>query len=321
MFRPAQLRYFVTVAEEGQVTRAARRLRIAQPALSQAIAHLEEELGFQLLERHAGGVKLTAAGEAFLPKARTAVESERDVERTARSLTRISEHRLNVGFVGPPPTMTFGELFSAFGRAHPETKVSFLDMPFPRGSTDSWLEPVDVAFCHQPIVGAGVSARALQTEPRAVVLHRSHPLAGRSELALADVLDETFISYHPDVQPEWAGFHSLDDHRGGPPLSATVDHAATSLQMLGLMSAGQALTTVPFCDAQVVQRALPELVGIAIGDADPATLSLVWADRHCPPLLQALLITTDDVAAEAPALSRSPGRLELGEDELSRPRR
>jgi DNA-binding transcriptional LysR family regulator len=315
LFRPSQLHYFVTVAEEGQVTRAARRLKIAQPALSQAIAHLEEELGFQLLERHARGVKLTAAGESFLPKARTVVESERDVERAARSLTRISERRLNVGFVGPPPMMTFAELFTAFTHAHPETEISFLDMPFPHGSTDAWLGAVDVALCHLPAVDAGISARALRTEPRAMVLHKSHPLAGRSELALADVLDETFISYHPNVQPAWAGFHSLDDHRGGPPLSATVDHAATSLQMLGIMSKGQALTTVPFCDAQIVHRALPELTGIAIGDADPATLSLVWADRHCPPLLQALLIHTEDVAAS----SRSMGQRELDEDELSRP--
>ena len=83
-----QLRYFVTVAEEGQITRAAKKLYIAQPALSQAIAQLESELGLQLLERHAKGVRLTAAGEAFLEKARAVVETEREVSLTAESLAR-----------------------------------------------------------------------------------------------------------------------------------------------------------------------------------------------------------------------------------------
>src|SRR6476469_6650933 len=96
-FRPGQLLYFVTVAEEGQVTRAARKLAIAQ---------LEGELGLQLLERHARGVTLTAAGEIFLPKARAAVDSEREVEQAGRSLSRVTDGTLDVGFVGPPPTIS-----------------------------------------------------------------------------------------------------------------------------------------------------------------------------------------------------------------------
>ena len=71
--RLEQLRYFVTVAEEGQMTRAARKLHLAQPALSQAIAQLESELGIDLLVRHARGVTLTPAGETFVPKARLAL--------------------------------------------------------------------------------------------------------------------------------------------------------------------------------------------------------------------------------------------------------
>jgi len=68
-FTPSRLRYFVTVAEEGQITLAAEKLHVAQPALSKAIARLESDLGVKLLKRHARGVTLTAAGEAFLPKA------------------------------------------------------------------------------------------------------------------------------------------------------------------------------------------------------------------------------------------------------------
>jgi DNA-binding transcriptional LysR family regulator len=300
-FRPGQLRYFVTVAEEGQVTRAARRLKIAQPALSQAISHLEAELGFQLLDRHARGVTLTAAGEAFLPKARTVVERERDVERAGRSLLRISERRLLVGFVGPPPTMTSAELFRAFSDRHEEVELSFLDLPFPQGPTDVWLSAVDAAFCHPPALDEGICACTVRAEPRAAVVHRSHPLVGRREVTVAEVYDETFISYHPDVQPAWASFHSLDDHRGGPPRSRTADHAATSLQMLGIMSAGRAITTVPLCDGRLVETANPDLACIPLLDADPAQLSLVWADRHRPPALEGLVGVAEELARAAAA--------------------
>src|SRR5271165_6440278 len=87
-FKRGHLRYFVTVAEEGQVTRAAERLHIAQPALSQAIAQLECDLGLQLLERQPRGVTLTPAGEVFLEKARTVLAATKDAVLTAESLAR-----------------------------------------------------------------------------------------------------------------------------------------------------------------------------------------------------------------------------------------
>src|SRR6266849_6022370 len=131
-FKRGQLRYFVTVAEEGQITRAAAKLHIAQPALSQAIAHLEADLGVALLQRHARGVTLTSAGEAFLPKARAAVASEREVEFAGESLTRATRGVIELGFIGPPPTMNAPQLFEAFSGARPEVQVSLRDLPFPR---------------------------------------------------------------------------------------------------------------------------------------------------------------------------------------------
>src|SRR3982074_3055485 len=74
------LRYFVAVAEEGQVTRAAERLHLAQPALSQALSKLEAGLRVKLLERHARGVSLTPAGKAFLQKLRGALAAMDDAQ-------------------------------------------------------------------------------------------------------------------------------------------------------------------------------------------------------------------------------------------------
>ncbi len=288
-FKRGQLHYFLAVAEEGQITRAALRLHIAQPALTQAMRQLESDLGVELLERHARGVTLTAAGETFLPKARAAVAMEHEVALAARSLARAAQGVLEIGFVGPPPTLSAPALFAAFEAEQPTAELALRDLPFPRGRTADWLADVDVAFCHQPELDADVCAHALRTEPRAVFTQTAHPLAEHSELQLADVLGETFVSYHPDVQSEWAGFHSLDDHRGHPPPSLTVDHAETSLQMLGIMTTRNAITTVPHCDARLVAQTLPGLAAIPVIDADPATLSLVWRADNPNPLVATLV--------------------------------
>jgi DNA-binding transcriptional LysR family regulator len=293
-FKTDQLRYFVTVAEEGQITRAAQKLYIAQPALSQAISQLESELGLKLLERHPRGVRLTPSGEAFLEKARAVVETERDVQLTAQSLARAARGVLEVGFIGPPPAIIAPTLFEAFAERHPDAEVSFRELPFPCGGTRTWLESVDVAFCQPPAAAEQVELEHVRVEPRALVVAADHPLAGRAEAAVADALGETFISYHPTVQPAWAGFHSLDDHRGGPPASCTDDHVSTALEMLGRFGLGNALTTLPNADAQLVAHVLPGVVAVPLADAAPATVSLVWHSGDAHPLVAALVESARD---------------------------
>ena len=283
------MRYLVTIAEEGQVTAAARRLNVAQPALSQAITQLEAELGVELLERHHRGVKLTPAGAAFLLKARVALAAEADAVQTAEALARASRGEITIGFVGPPPAIITPEPFAALSESHPQAQVSFRDLPFPNGATQTWLAGVDVAFCHPPESEPGLSVQPLRTEPRAVVAQRSHRLAGREELAVEDVLDETFVNYHRDVQPRWAGFHSLDDHRGAIPAQTTNDHALTSLEMLGIISTSRGITTVPYADAKLAQQVLPHIAAIPLPDASPAVVSLIWRGDNQNPLIATLV--------------------------------
>jgi DNA-binding transcriptional LysR family regulator len=311
MFSQGQLRYFVTVAEEGQITRAARKLHLAQPALSQAIAQLEAELDVELLVRHPRGVTLTSAGEAFLVKARAVLAAEAETARVALSLRRAANASLAVGFIGPPPTIGTPEVFAAFAQRNPDAQVTYEDLSFPNGDTAAWIADVDVAVCHAPRREPGVSVRPLRVEPRAVVLHADHQLARRGELAVADVLDETFISYHPQVQAEWAGFHTLDDHRGAPPSRLSDDHARTSLQMLGIMSSGHAITALPYADAKLALQVLPSLVAVPLRDAAPAVVSLVWRNDSANSLLAALL----DVAS-APVRAGGLSGVAVGGDDV-----
>jgi DNA-binding transcriptional LysR family regulator len=297
MFSQGQLRYFVTVAEEGQITRAARKLHIAQPALSQALAQLESEIDIELFVRHPRGVTLTPAGRAFLVKARAALAAEAETAQMALALRRAASAAIVVGFIGPPPAITTPGLFAAFADSNPEAQISFQDLPFPRGATWSWLAEVDVALCHRPTAERGVSAQPVRVEPRAVVVHRDHALARHPELELAEVLDETFVGYHPDVQPAWAGFHSLDDHRGGPPAQLTNDQALTALQMLGILSSPRAITTLPYADAKLAAQVLPDVVAIPLRDAAPAVVSLVWRSDTSNQLVDELVEAAKDHAS------------------------
>src|SRR5215213_6125008 len=102
-----QLQYLVAVAEEASFTRAAARVRVAQPAISQQVAQLERELGERLFDRSDRKVRLTAAGEAFLPHARAALGATVAGRDAVRSLTGLLAGRLVVGVVQvPPPAFT-----------------------------------------------------------------------------------------------------------------------------------------------------------------------------------------------------------------------
>jgi DNA-binding transcriptional LysR family regulator len=287
--RLEQLRYFVAVAEEEQLTRAAQRLHLAQPALSKAISQLEGELGVELFARQARGVALTPAGDAFLSKARIALAATDDAVWTAERLARAARGTMRVGFIGPPPALNAPELFAVFADTHPEVEISFHALSFPITPTDAWLEDVDVAFCHPPAVGSDVSVQSFRAEPRVLVAPSDHPLAGRGEVPVSDVLDETYISYHPTVQPAWAGFHSLDDHRGEPAPNKTRDHVRTPLEILAVMSSRRAVTVLPACDAAIVERAVPAVVALPLQGADEAVLSLVWRTENTSPMLEALV--------------------------------
>ncbi len=287
--RRIQLECLITVAEEGQITSAARRLDIAQPTLSYALNQLESELGIELLERRPRGVRLTHAGEAFLARARVALAAETDAVNSARSIARSATGALAVGFVGPPPVSTAPELFAAFVAAHPQASISFRDLPFPRGASLDWLAGVDVALCVAPAGEAGLRTLPIRVEARTLIARADHPLAGRAGVSAEELADEVFIGYHPAVQEEWVRFHRLDDHRGAPPAALTDDDVLTALQMLGAMAGSRAVTTVPQRTARIAAQVLPGVVALPIEDVEPAVVSLVWREDYANPLTAALV--------------------------------
>jgi DNA-binding transcriptional LysR family regulator len=306
-FKRGHLLYFVTVAETGQITRAARRLNVAQPALSRAITQLESDLGFKLLERHARGVSLTPAGETFLVKARAAVSAWSDALATAQSMARVRRGTIEFGFVGVPPGLDSPALLETFAQDYPEIDVCYRELAFPSALAGSWLADVDVAVSHRPPIDPAVWTYVLRREPRVVLVPSRHHLTGRGELSVAEVLDETFIGFDSSVDPGWAGFWSLDDHRGESPRLVTADRASNPHEVLAALTVRDAITTVPAAVASLIPEFLTGVVAIALRDAGPATIVMAGHEDRANPLVASLLDfarASGDAARAAAAVAR-----------------
>jgi len=194
-----QLQYFVTIADEGSFTRAAERLFVAQPSLSQQIKSLERELGGQLFERLPNGVRLTAAGKAFLTDARLAVTHSARAARNARSTLGLEAGELEVATV---TSVAFGVLPPAFELWHtryPATTIVLREYQH-RGALEEAVRAGagDIAVGPRPVRWTGPVVE-LGWERFVAVLPRSDPLATRRRpLALEELADRDWILFGPD---------------------------------------------------------------------------------------------------------------------------
>ncbi len=122
------LRYFAAVAELRNVTQAARRLHVAQPALSRQIQDLEEELGLKLIERSTRGIKLTETGKFFADEARAVLARVEEALRAVRALGRGEIGELRVGYAPSPTREILPRALAAFQKAAPSVRVTLLDL-------------------------------------------------------------------------------------------------------------------------------------------------------------------------------------------------
>jgi DNA-binding transcriptional LysR family regulator len=190
------LRYFVAVAEELHFGRAARRLHIAQPPLSQQIKQLEQELGVQLLLRSTRRVELTDAGARYLERARSIL---RDVEAASDLARRVGAGlagRVALGFAG---SATY-ELLPALARLlREELPLVELELRGEMLTPDQVAALVDrrldVGFLRPPVRDASLIVRVLRREPLIAVVPSTHVLAGRETVHLEDLRDDPFITY------------------------------------------------------------------------------------------------------------------------------
>lgn len=267
------------------MTRAARRLQLAQPALSQAIARLEKQLGIRLLERNPRGVTVTPAGAAFLAKAQATLAAVEDLNATARSWARDEQGRLHAGFMSLTPPMMAGELFPRFTAEHPDVTIEWRQLGYPTLDPRSWLGDADAGLIWFAPTGPGVAGQAIRSSPLVVAMHQRHRLADRTELKVEDVLEETFPGIVDWCDPGWLGYWGLDTYRGAP-ARRTGDGAVTPEEVASIVASGRAITTVP--EIVAVPFAHLGIRAIPLIDAEPAVLMMVWPEGAATRLVEDL---------------------------------
>ena len=283
--------YFVTVAEELHFGRAAERLHIAQPSLSQQIRRLEIQLEVTLLERTSRSVHLTDAGEALLHEGRKTLSQARHAIQATRAA---GVPGLTVGFYGSAASDLLPPALKVFDERHPPVSVSVRELPL--GSLDAILDgDVNVAFTRLKPGQTELEIEVIATEPRLVALATGHPLAARESLTFAELATESFITNpvvpdHGARPPRWLA----EQRRHG--LDGRVAAKSTSvLEILTLVSARRGICLVPTTVARHYPRS--DIAYVPINDAEPAVISLAWRPGSAIAPLAAFIETVREVAA------------------------
>lgn len=267
------LRYFLAVAEENNVTRAASKLGIGQPPLSQQIKQLEQEMGVDLFRRTAHGVVLTAAGEAFRVEALRVVEHARTAVRAAQRAARGDTGHLRLGFTGsaafnplvPKLISTFREHYVSVELTLEEANTTQLLEGLEHGRLDAaFIRPLDT-------LTDTLRVKLVADEPMKVVVPSRHRLAHARRVTIKDLANEPFV-----IVPRAAGSTLFDEvdqacrRAGFEPIVGQLAPQMSS--MVNLVAAELGIAIVPAAITQVKVHGVRYL-DIA-GDAPRARLAL-----------------------------------------------
>lgn len=246
------LRYFIAVAEEGHITRAAQRLGIQQPPLSLQIRSLEKELNVQLFKRLPRGVELTHAGTAFLERARAILDQVESALVTTRRTARGEQGRVAVGFTSSAPFHPFvPRVIRSFREMSPLVSLVLEESGSSELVQGVHSGEIDAAFIRSPVADVlGLLVRPILEEEMVVALPAAHPLASSTEsddggaLPLAALANETFILYK---RPGGPGLYDtiITACRGSGFSPRVGQEAPRIISTLNLVAAGLGVSIVP----------------------------------------------------------------------------
>lgn len=241
-----QLRYFIAVAEELHFRRAAERLHISQPPLSQQIRALEHELGFALLTRTRRRVQLTAAGEAFLRDARALLRELDGAVATARQIDAGQTGRLRISFVGSALLSIVPSTVQRFRAARPAVEIELRERSTVDQLSAVRAGVVDVGLVRPPAEDdRELRAETVLRERTVAALPAGHALASLTRVPLRRLAAELLVLFPRDQAP---GFHDLLIGAlagAGGPGPRVIQYAPEMLTIIGLVAAGIGVSLVP----------------------------------------------------------------------------
>ncbi len=269
-----RLRYFCTVADELHFGRAAQRLHMAQPPLSQQIRLLETELGFDLFRRTTRKVELTTRGHQLLPHAIELCREADQFLRRSRELRTGEGGLLRLGFVDSASYDIMPRFLHRYRQQYPAVDYELRSL-----SSDQQVEAlndgtIDIGLCRTTAANSPVDASVIATEPLLIAVPTDHQLCGKKQISIADLAEENFIGFDRSVSPTMhRDFVGLFEQRGivyDPIIEAT-----EYTTILGIVASGQGLAVVP---AGVRTFNPPTLRYLDLAD-DDATANLLLVTR------------------------------------------
>jgi DNA-binding transcriptional LysR family regulator len=270
------LRYFAAVAAEGNLTRAAERLFVSQPALTKQIKQLERQLGVRLFGRSRAGMTLTAAGRALAEEVPALLAGWDRALRETRAAASRADQVLRVGFLAGAANEATREIVAAFGRRRPGWRVEM--------RAASWLDPtaglahgdVDAALLRLPFPGQDtLRVEVLFTEARWVALPDGHPLAALEVIAFRELRDEPFVAA-PAETGWWRDWWLAAGEREGHPVRiGAVTQSGQPDDWLTAIANGAGVALAPESAARYYAR--PGVIYRPVSGVSPSQVGVAWA--------------------------------------------
>jgi DNA-binding transcriptional LysR family regulator len=267
------LRYFAAVAEEENLTRAAARLHVSQPALTKQIKRLETLLGARLFTRSRSGMSLTEAGRSLARSTPALLaEWQRTVADTKAAAAQESRV-LRVGFLASAANEQTQQIIADFGKRRPGWRVDMRQSSWSDPTAGLGAGTVDIAMLRLPFPGEeSWRVEVLLTEPRCVVLPSTHRFATRTEIAFRELRDEPFVAA-PDATGPWRDYWlAVEERHGDPPrIGAVTEHPD---DWLNAIANGYGIALAPESSARYYQR--PGVVFVPVIGISPSRVGIVW---------------------------------------------
>jgi DNA-binding transcriptional LysR family regulator len=301
------LRYFVAVAEALHFRRAADKLHVVQPAVSQQIKKLEDELGVVLLDRTRRRVSLTAAGKAFLKEARRALAVAEEAAAAARRAAAGKTGRLRVGYVDGAIFLGLPDILRRYRERYPNVDLVIEEMSREQQREALERREIDVGFYAFREGEGDFGAELVASEPLFAVLPEGSSVGAESPLKLARLRDEPWVLFPRRLRSRFLDIVLEACAAAG--FSPRVEQEASQVNTLAaLVGAGFGVTLLP---RPVVDLPRPHTVVRRLAGTPPVVpLHVIWRREDCSPVAEAFVSNsreTRDGRGDLDGGRRDPG--------------